>query len=133
MAIDLSNILINVSEEQAIKNKSPDKMPLNPTAQGWSGQEVRRHLSKALVDPEGSLLSEMKKKLINIQGLFQTILNDGPGNIQYQIDVIREFLDGDLFDLDGLIRPQFIPSGLVSVGVEEPTDNNITLWIDTSE
>ena len=44
MAKDLSKIILSETEENKIKAKTPDKLPLNPTAMGWSGQEVRRFL-----------------------------------------------------------------------------------------
>ena len=64
------NILITEVQEQVIKDKSPDKMPLNPTAQGWSGQEVRRQLARATFDNTNSLFSELKDKLTIIKTYF---------------------------------------------------------------
>jgi hypothetical protein len=45
-------------------------MPLNPTAQGWSGQEVRRYLARATFDNTDSLFSELKDKLTIIKTYF---------------------------------------------------------------
>ena len=63
MAKDLKNILLSTIEENKIKEKTPDKLPLNPTAEGWSGQEVRRFLAKSLIDKVKvvSLLNSRKK------------------------------------------------------------------------
>ena len=64
------DILVTEVQEQLIKNKAPDKMPLNPTAQGWSGQEVRRQLARATFDNTDSIFSELKDKLTIIKGYF---------------------------------------------------------------
>ena len=88
MAKDLKNILLSAIEENKIKEKTPDKLPLNPTAEGWSGHEVRRFLAKSLIDNEGSFLAEFKKKMTEIKAQFEDIFGDGNGNIQGQIDSI---------------------------------------------
>jgi hypothetical protein len=67
------DILITQIQEQTIKDKAPDKMPLNPTAQGWSGQEVRRQLARATFDNTNSLFSELKSKLTIIKGYFDNV------------------------------------------------------------
>jgi hypothetical protein len=64
------NILITEIQEQTIKDRAPDKMPLNPTAQGWSGQEVRRQLSRATFDNTNSVFAELKSKLTIIKSYF---------------------------------------------------------------
>jgi hypothetical protein len=64
------DILITEIQEVKIKDKAPDKMPLNPTAQGWSGQEVRRQLSRSLLDNTDSVFSEVKSKLTLIKDYF---------------------------------------------------------------
>jgi hypothetical protein len=56
-------ILVSVEEEQAIKSKSPDRLPLNPTRQGYSGQEVRRALAGYVIDNKDSILSLLKEKM----------------------------------------------------------------------
>ena len=35
------NIKISSAEKLAITSRTPDKMPLNPTAQGWTGSAIR--------------------------------------------------------------------------------------------
>lgn len=67
----LDNILVSPEKEQAIKDKAPDKMPLNPTAQGWSGSAVRSFFAQALVGASDSLLSELKDKMIIIKDAFE--------------------------------------------------------------
>lgn len=93
MAKDLNGILLSAIEENKIKEKTPDKLPLNPTAEGWSGQEVRRFLAKSLIDNEGSFLAEFKKKMIEIKAQFEDVFGEGNGNIQGQIDSIIENID----------------------------------------
>ena len=71
MAKDLTNVEISAEQEAKIKSKTPDKLPLNPTSQGYSGAEVRRFLGKSLIDDDGSLfykahhLSKLKYKCHN--------------------------------------------------------------------
>lgn len=101
MAKDLKNILLSTIEENKIKEKTPDKLPLNPTAEGWSGHEVRRFLAKSLIDSEGSFLSEFKKKMIEIKTQFEDVFGDGDGDIQGQIDIIFQdiaSIEGNYFD-----------------------------------
>ncbi len=93
MAKDLNNILLSQEEENKIKAKTPDKLPLNPTAQGWSGQEVRRFLAKSLTDNEGSFLAEFKKKMIEIKTQFEDVFGEGDGKIQDQIDSIVQDIE----------------------------------------
>ena len=93
MAKDLKNILLSQEEENKIKAKTPDKLPLNPTAMGWSGQEVRRFLAKALTDNEGSFLAEFKKKMIEIKTQFEDVFGEGDGKIQDQIDSIVQDIE----------------------------------------
>lgn len=52
-----SDLLVTSIEKNEIKQNSPETLPLNPTGQGFSGQEVRRRLSHSIVGEEGSLLS----------------------------------------------------------------------------
>lgn len=63
-------LLIEEEVERAIQLKSPETMPLNPTAQGWSGAEVRSRLTKFILDKNDSVLSVMKEKLVMIKDNF---------------------------------------------------------------
>ena len=73
---ELNNIKVSIQEKNEIKKDSPDTLPLNPTAQGFSGQEVRRRLSKSLVGEEGSVLSLLVDKMNIISDLFYIILDE---------------------------------------------------------
>jgi hypothetical protein len=66
------DILITNEKKEAIKNKAPDKLPLNPTAQGYSGQQVRAALAAATTGNQDSILSELETKLGLIKGHFET-------------------------------------------------------------
>jgi len=70
MAYD--DILITQAKEAAIKAKSPEHLPLNPTAQGYSGSEVRKQLSNGTFGNTDSILAELKDKLAVIKGHFQS-------------------------------------------------------------
>ena len=118
MAKDLKNILLSQIEENKIKEKTPDKLPLNPTAEGWSGHQVRRFLAKSLIDNEGSFLAEFKKKMTEIKTQFEDVFGEGDGNIQGQINSIIQNIDA----FESTI------SSLTTVAYEEPTSPAVTLW-----
>jgi hypothetical protein len=70
MAFD--DILIDPNKKAAIQQKGVDKLPLNPTAQGWSGQQVRAALAAATTGNVDSILSELETKLGVIKGYFES-------------------------------------------------------------
>ena len=104
MAKDLSKILLSTTEENKIKEKTPDKLPLNPTAQGWSGQEVRRFFAKSLIDSEGSFLAEFKKKMEEIKTQFEDVFGEGDGKIQDQIDSIVQDIEAVESSISSLVE-----------------------------
>lgn len=57
-------IKITPEEKETIKENSPYTLPLNPTAQGFSGAEIRKKLYQAIVGEKGSVL-ELLDKLVN--------------------------------------------------------------------
>jgi hypothetical protein len=61
------DIIVTEQQEISIKNKSPDKLPLNPTAQGFSGQEIRKRLAGFVIDNDASILQLVKDKLALIK------------------------------------------------------------------
>jgi hypothetical protein len=69
-------LALTFAEELAVKNNAPNMMPLNPTAQGWTGQMVREMLSKAIVGESDSLLSILKGRLQDIKNIFDAVLNE---------------------------------------------------------
>lgn len=70
MAYD--DILLTNEKKEAIKNKAPDKLPLNPTAQGYTGQQVRAALAAAVTGNQDSVLAELDSKLSVIKGHFES-------------------------------------------------------------
>jgi len=91
-----NNVLITSAEETAIKDKAPDKLPLNPTAQGFSGQEVRKRMAAYVIDNDQSILSVLKSKLVEVKTKFD-----------YYDDLLTEqltfttlLLNGKLFEVD---------------------------------
>lgn len=74
MAFD--DILISQAKKQAIQNKGADKLPLNPTAQGWSGQQIRAALAAATTGNVDSILSELEEKLGVIKGHFESYVGN---------------------------------------------------------
>ena len=76
----IKNIEVSIEEKNIIVNNGIDKLPLNPTAQGYSGQSVRTQLSKSITGESGSVLALLIEKLQLIQGLMELILNDEDPN-----------------------------------------------------
>jgi hypothetical protein len=74
MAFD--DILITEAKKNAIKDKGADKMPLNPTAQGWSGQQIRAALAAATTGNVDSILTELEAKLGVIKGHFESYVGN---------------------------------------------------------
>ena len=65
------DILLTNEKKNAIQNKGADKLPLNPTAQGFTGQQVRAALAAATTGNVDSILSELETKLGVIKGYFE--------------------------------------------------------------
>lgn len=86
--MDLEQIKLSTAEKEAIKKKTPQNMPLNPTAKGYSGQEVRKYFTQALVDENGSILASMEEKLSIIKDFLKLVFGDKVIGIQTQIDTL---------------------------------------------
>ena len=74
MAFD--DILITNEKKTIIQNKGADKLPLNPTAQGFSGQQVRAALAAAPTGNVDSILTELESKLGVIKGHFESYVGN---------------------------------------------------------
>ncbi|MFA5195176.1 MAG: hypothetical protein WC401_05200 [Bacteroidales bacterium] len=71
----LELIELSVLEETEIKNNAPNKIPLNPSAQGWSASAIRAALSEAIVGEKASVLKTLKEKMALIKNAIE-ILSD---------------------------------------------------------
>lgn len=65
----MKDIKITTLEKLAIANRTPDKMPLNPTAQGWTGSKIREEIGVAIL----MLLDLLEDKLIDTYDNFMAI------------------------------------------------------------
>ena len=76
--------LLKITEEEKseIKKNSPASLPLNPTAQGWSGSEIRKKLSHSIIGEKGSILALLNERLITLGEYFNDI-NAGGGDRTY--------------------------------------------------
>lgn len=90
---ELKNIKVSEQEKSEIKKDSPDTLPLNPTAQGFSGAEIRRRLSKSITGEKGSVLSLFVDKMVIISDLFHMILDENDD--ESLIEKIKQ-IDGDI-------------------------------------
>lgn len=66
---------IELTEEEInrIKSKAINSLPLNPTAQGWSGSQIRQRMAASITDGEDSLLYNIKEKLYYIKQAFASL------------------------------------------------------------
>lgn len=66
---------IELTEEEVnrIKSKAINSLPLNPTAQGWSGSQIRQRMAASITDGEDSLLYNIKEKLHYIKQAFTSL------------------------------------------------------------
>jgi hypothetical protein len=108
------NIIISIAEETAIKDKAPDKLPLNPTAQGYTGAEVRRRLSAYVTDQEESILSVIKDKLTNVKTKFD-----------YYDDLLTEQLTFNTLSLNGRLFEWDEVSGAITIQLSEQFQLNV--------
>lgn len=76
------DIKVTTQEEEIIKEKSPMRMPLNPTAQGWSSQEIRKKLASAILDNDGSVLALIKDKFEKTSDLFDYVFSEGSERVE---------------------------------------------------
>lgn len=98
--VDYESISITTEEETEIKNKSPDKMPLNPTAQGWTGSAIRKFLGSSITGSEGSVLSLLKTKLQKTKEAMEAVHGNTQA-VQAMIDELREQFNVSKF----LVKP----------------------------
>jgi len=141
MAFD--DILITEAKKNAIKDKGADKMPLNPTAQGWSGQQIRAALAAATTGNVDSILTELETKLGVIKGHFESyvgnvsILSELPQDLTPYNDTFifiknqnNRITDVYYIQNGQAITTQFT-SANVTVSQEQPiTPLNNDLWFD---
>ena len=71
---EINNIKVTIEERNLIINNGADKLPLNPTSQGFSGQSVRKQLSQAVTGARGSVLALMIEKFAIIEDFSNTVL-----------------------------------------------------------
>lgn len=104
MALDLTVTRISNAEKQEIVDKSPEAvLPLNPTAQGWTGQAIRKQLSSYVTDDQSSVLSLMQEKFDNVSNTLANL----EGFSQNGLDVLEVVYDeaiskGDLVQFAGV-------------------------------
>jgi len=70
------DILLTNAKKNAIQDKGADKLPLNPTAQGYTGQQVRAALAAATTGNVDSILTELETKLGVIKGHFESYVGN---------------------------------------------------------
>lgn len=88
---DYEDVLLTEEEKEEIKNNAPDKLPLNPTAQGYSGALVRKKTSEFVTGEEKSVLALLGQKFQILYNLFseidaRTILDEVTTDIDYTLE-----------------------------------------------
>ncbi len=91
MTTDVDDVKVTPTDREKIEANSPSaKLPLNPTAQGYSGALILRLLSQAITGTSGSVLKLIEDKL----DLLATILTEIDEAIAEKIDVsVDEFAE----------------------------------------
>jgi hypothetical protein len=104
MALDLEKSRITAQEKQEIKDKSPEVLPLNPTSQGWSGQQIRRQLSRYVTDEQQSILALMTEKFDTVSNYMGTLESLAGGGLDILPVVYDEAIEaGDLLQFAGTV------------------------------
>lgn len=137
------DILITEAKKNAIKDKGADKMPLNPTAQGWTGQQVRAALAAATTGNVDSILSELETKLGVIKGHFESyvgnvsVLTSLPQDLTPYNDTFifiknQENIIVEVYYIqNGTAVPARFTNSNVTVSVDAPpTPVNNDIWFD---
>lgn len=137
------DILITQQKKQIIQDKGADKLPLNPTAQGFSGQQVRAALAAATTGNVDSILTELESKLGVIKGHFESYV----GNVSILTELPEDltpyngtfvFIKNETnritevyFIQDGVAVDTSFTSSNVTVSEDPPTSPiNNDLWFD---
>lgn len=69
----IKQVTLDDEEKMQILLRAIDRMPLNPSAQGWSGAAVRRQLAASITGEQHSVLSNLISKLAIVQDLFYEV------------------------------------------------------------
>lgn len=104
MALDLDRTRISAEDKQEIKDKSPEVLPLNPTSQGWTGQAIRRQLTRYVTDEQASVLALMEEKfdqVSNYLGTLESLAGGGLDILPVRYD--EEIAKGDLLQFAGTV------------------------------
>lgn len=104
MALDLTKTRITAEEKDLIKNKAPDKLPLNPTAQGYSGAEVRRRLAAYVTDADESVIALMEEKFDQVSNYLGTLESLAGGGLDIlPVRYAENISKGDLLQFAGTV------------------------------
>lgn len=108
MSVDTNEILLKPEEEQAIRNNTAQKLPLNPTAQGWSGAQVRKALADAIVGDDSVLAILLEKFPI-----IKLILDE----MKAQINILFEINKTGLivFENEAEQNATVVPKGTIAI------------------
>jgi hypothetical protein len=136
------DILLNPQKKAAIQQKGADKLPLNPTAQGWSGQQVRAALAAATTGNVDSILSELESKLGLIKGHFESytgnvvVLSALPEDVSGYEGMFIFIIDQNIitevyFVKDNVAnKARFFPTNVTVSQDEPPAPLPGDLWFD---
>ncbi|MDA3931715.1 MAG: hypothetical protein PF513_03170, partial [Tenericutes bacterium] len=69
---EYDDIILTEEEKEAIKQNAPDKMPINPTAMGWTAQQIRNKTSAFVTGTTKSILKLFEDKNTIVKGHFDT-------------------------------------------------------------
>jgi len=137
----IKQVTLDDEEKMQILLRAIDRMPLNPSAQGWSGAAVRRQLAASITGEQHSVLSSLISKLAIVQDLFYEVedrfqtLDISPGDTHFigevpPDDVKRYRVWLDYSDDD--IGVMFGGGGVVPMSEESTPTDELSLILDAA-
>lgn len=72
----MDKVIISNETWEKIRRKSPALLPDNPTAMGWSAEEIRRQLYRFVLDDKDSIKSVIMELAENPADLDETRVNE---------------------------------------------------------
>lgn len=135
-----SDLLVTSIEKNEIKQNSPETLPLNPTGQGFSGQEVRRRLSHSIVGEEGSLLSLFTMRMQIAKDILDNVFEQVE-NLKNDLELEAERLDGEVIrveqkadaHIEDVDNPHGVTAEQVDTYVKTTIDNKDTNTLDSAK
>lgn len=114
---------VTLEVEEAIERKGPKAMPLNPTARGWSAEEIRKAFWAAISDGEASVLGQVKRVITEVNQVMSLMDQEAAQNhnqaderltamsqrvqtAETELEEVRRMIDGASLQLDDALSAE---------------------------